>query len=57
MTKNRGDLPLLKSKGSDKMLMDFLMICGICVGVPIVMIGGILVVEYVVDKVLNKFGK
>lgn len=39
------------------MLMDFLMICSICVGVPIVMIGGILAVEYVIDKVLSRFGK
>ena len=39
------------------MLMDFLMICGICVGVPIVMIGCILVVEYVIDKILSRFGK
>ena len=39
------------------MLADFMMIVGICVVTPIVMIGGILLVEYVIDKVLTRFGK
>ena len=39
------------------MLTDFMMIVGICVVTPIIMIGGILLVEHVIDKVLTRFGK
>lgn len=39
------------------MLVDFMMIVGICVVTPIVMIGGLLIVEHVIDKILSRFGK
>ena len=37
------------------MLVDLAMIISICVVVPIAMIGAILAVEFLIDKVLNKY--